>query len=341
MSQKFHPDKVHQRHALLFLFHSDLSAAEAHRRLQQAYGADALSYETCRRRFDRFQQGNYTIDDEVRSGRPMEMDVDVLKDLVESDPHLTTRDMSAQLGFTHSTIEAGLRKLGKVQKLGRWVPHELTQNDRDRRIDCCYNLLSLKRTFNWLRDLITGDEKWIQFSNVTRRPQWIGKDEQPATIPKPDPHGKKVMVSVWWSARGVEYWEPLPHGRTINAKVYTDQLRKLKARVDSTRKNDCRISFLQDNARPHVAKSVKAELATFGWRIIPHPPYSPDLAPTDYWLFSHLQRFLDGQHFTNDGDVKSALDGFFSSQPPSFYEEGIMKLPERWRKVVDTDGAYI
>jgi histone-lysine N-methyltransferase SETMAR len=136
----------------------------------------------------------------------------------------------------------------------------------------------------------------------------VGKDEEPEATSKPDPHGKKVMLSVWWSVRGVEYWELLPPGCTINAQFYTTQLRNLKARLDSTREKGSRIHFLHDNARPHIAKSVKAELATYGWWIIPHPPYSPDLAQaTDYWLFSHLQRFLDNKNFKKEDEVKNSL----------------------------------
>lgn len=160
-------------------------------------------------------------------------------------------------------------------------------------------------------------------------------------MPKRDLHEKKTMLCIWWSAQGVEYWELLPAGRNVNAQVYTSQLRSLKARVDGSRVQSGRISFLHDNARPHIAKSVRAELETFGWRVLAHPPYSPDLAPSDYWLFSHLHQFLNGQHFDNESSIKKALEEFFASKPASFYEEGIMKLPERWRKVVDKDGDYI
>jgi histone-lysine N-methyltransferase SETMAR len=50
-----------------------------------------------------------------------------LRELVESDPYLTTREMAHQLGVVHGTIENGLQRLGKVRKLGRWIPHQLTE----------------------------------------------------------------------------------------------------------------------------------------------------------------------------------------------------------------------
>jgi len=46
-----------------------------------------------------------------------------------------------------------------------------------------------------------------------------------------------------------------------------------------------KVILLHDNARPYVAKVVKKYLETLKWDILPHPPYSPDIAPSDYWLF--------------------------------------------------------
>ena len=67
--------------------------------------------------------------------------------------------MSEQLGHAQSTISLGLKKLGKVKKLGHWVPHKLSRNDKNWRVDCCLNIMSLERRMDWLKDLITGDEK--------------------------------------------------------------------------------------------------------------------------------------------------------------------------------------
>ena len=43
-----------------------------------------------------------------------------------------------------------------------------------------------------------------------------------------------------------------------------------------------KVILLHDNARPHVAKAIKKYLETFKWNVLPHPPYSPDIAPSDY-----------------------------------------------------------
>uniref|UniRef100_A0A7I5E7X7 Transposase n=1 Tax=Haemonchus contortus TaxID=6289 RepID=A0A7I5E7X7_HAECO len=158
---------------------------------------------------------------------------------------------------------------------------------------------------------------------------------------KADLYPKKVPLSCWWSRKGMEHWELLEKGQTINATMYVEQLQKLKAHIDRTRRKNAEVYFHHDNARPHTAKATQAELEKYDWVVIPQAPYSPDLAPSDYWLFSHLQRSLNGKKFETKDEVENALDEFFKSQPPSFWEERIDKLPERWRRVVDGDGAYL
>ena len=72
-----------------------------------------------------------------------------------------------------------------------------------------------------------------------------------------------------------------------------------------------------------------------------HPRYSPDLAPSDYYLFRSLQNSLNGKTFNDDDAVKSHLVQFFADKDQKFYERGIMKLPERWQRVIEQNGKYI
>ena len=65
-----------------------------------------------------------------------------------------------------------------------------------------------------------------------------------------------------------------------------------------------------------------------------HPPYSPDLAPSDYYLFQSLQNSLNGKTFNDDEAVKSHLIQFFADEDQKFYERRIMELPEIWKKAI-------
>lgn len=90
-----------------------------------------------------------------------------------------------------------------------------------------------------------------------------------------------------------------------------------------------------------MAKETQQKLATLGWETVAHPPYSPDLAPSDYHLFRPLKHHLAGRKFTNYDNLKSDIADFFESQPPEFWAKGIGDLPNRWATVVDNCGDYI
>ena len=134
------------------------------------------------------------MDDSSRTGRPVEVDLDRLKQLIEDDPRLTTRCLAEQLGCSHTTVE----RLGKTWKYGVWIPHELSAYQLQHRLNACIDLLTSHRNYEWLRSLVTGDEKWVLYISYARERQWLTVDQTGTVTPKNDLHPKKVMLSVWW-----------------------------------------------------------------------------------------------------------------------------------------------
>jgi histone-lysine N-methyltransferase SETMAR len=301
-------------------------------------GEGVLSYETARRWFARFKEGDFKLEDESHPGRPVEVDLESLRRLIEEEPRLTTRSLAEQLNCSHTSVERYLHDLGKTWKYGMWIPHELNRHQLERRVDACVQLLTSHRNHEWLRNLITGDEKWVTYVNHTRKRQWLGAGQRGVATPKTDLHPRMIMLSVWWGVKGVIHWELLPTGSTITADSYCKQLDRVVAKL---RGKQDRVYFLHDNARPHIAKSTQQKLLELGWVVLPHPPYSPDLAPTDYHLFRSLADDLREKKFDDEDDLKIYLDNFFSRKSQEFYERGILSLPKRWRQVVDNNGAYI
>ena len=72
-------------------------------------------------------------------------------------------------------------------------------------------------------------------------------------------------------------------------------------------------------------------------KFYPHPPYSPDIAPSHYHLFRSLQNDLKERKFDDCKELESDLRKFFATKPESFYREGLHALPARWRKIVDLE----
>ncbi|CAF4622816.1 unnamed protein product [Rotaria socialis] len=105
--------------------------------------------------------------------------------------------------------------------------------------------------------------------------------------------------------------------------------------------NQKAVNLLHDNSRPHVAQLTQQKIEQLGWEVLPRPPWSPDLAPSDYHLFLSLRNYLCNKHYEDFNELKLDLTAFFESKPSSFYRRGIEILSERWANVVENNGDYI
>jgi len=82
-------------------------------------------------------------------------------------------------------------------------------------------------------------------------------------------------------------------------------------------------------------------MTDFGWTVLPHPPYSPDLEPSDYHLFPKLKEHLGGMRFHTDDEVKEEVNRFLIGMAVEFYDLGIQKLAHRLPKCLDRNGDYV
>jgi histone-lysine N-methyltransferase SETMAR len=82
-------------------------------------------------------------------------------------------------------------------------------------------------------------------------------------------------------------------------------------------------------------------LEKFGWEVLDHPPYSPDLAPSDYHLFPKLKEFLGGKCMETDVEVKETVTAWLNGLAAEFYDEGIVKLLSRLDKCLNLYGDYV
>ena len=78
---------------------------------------------------------------------------------------------------------------------------------------------------------------------------------------------------------------------------------------------------MHDKAPPHAAKVVKNTLIALNWEILSHPPYSPDLAPSDYHLFASMGHSLAEQRFDNFEEVEKWLVEWFALKEKKFFLE--------------------
>jgi histone-lysine N-methyltransferase SETMAR len=98
---------------------------------------------------------------------------------------------------------------------------------------------------------------------------------------------------------------------------------------------------LQDNATPHCHRGVQNLVQRWGWEVLAHPPYSPDLAPCDYWLFSCVEEHLRGKQFQSENDINTAVAASLKRLSKDEYRAAIDRLPHIWEKCVASAGDYI
>lgn len=210
----------HFRHILLFYFRKGKKAAEAHKDICEIYGSDCITERTCQNWFKKFRSGDFSLKDDQRSGRPTEADNDEIKMLIESNRHITVREIAEKCQVSHTTIENHIKHLGLVKKLDIWVLHELKEIHLTQRINVCDMHLKRNEIDLFLKRIVTGDEKWIVYNNVSKKRSWSKSDESAPIISKAEMHQKKIMLSIWWDYKGVVYFELLPRNHTITSDVY-------------------------------------------------------------------------------------------------------------------------
>ena len=89
----------------------------------------------------------------------------------------------------------------------------------------------------------------------------------------------------------------------------------------------------------HDFKLNTSKLNELDYEGLSHLPYSPDLSPTDYHFFKHLDNLLQGKCFHNQHDIENAFKEFIECRSMDFYDTGINKFIPCWQKCIDCNGS--
>ena len=150
---------------------------------------------------------------------------------------------------------------------------------------------------------------------------------------------RKLMATVFWDMHGVLLFHFTPPNETVNSAAYQSTLKKLKRAVQRKKPqmSDKRVLLLHDNARPHTVNLLER----WGWEILEHPPYSPDLAPSDFHLFPNMKKHLRAKRFKSLADVKHEMQTWLRGQDPMFYRQGFEKWISRLDKCLNREGDCV
>ena len=261
----------------------------------------------------RFQSGNTDVSDLPRSGRPVSVstpeNVALIESKVREDKCITIEQLEQSMEISSGAIHSILTtQLGFRSICGKWVPHNLGDQQKLARVKTAKKLLE---TYDGcdprrLAEVITGDETWVYYStpySKYKMRSWVRGDERPTQIPRPDFRKPKVMYPIFFNSSGIVLQIPSESGKTVSATFFTEKVlpNLIKNAEELRAKAKTRgIKLLIDNASSHTAKLTKNFLESEGLDLLPRPPYSPDLAPSDFWLFPKLKIYLQAGNLSRN-----------------------------------------
>ena len=317
------------------------------------FGSNKVSYRTVLRWIARFRSGQESLKDNAKSGRPKtsstKVNVENIKEILMKDGRYTMRQIACLVGISLARAHHIVKYVLKMKKIcARWIPHILTNEQKQTRVRVAKRLLKMFPKFDKkkMANIVTGDETWVYFFEPHRKAAnkiWAVKHLKRPCIARRVQSAKKVLYAIFFDIKGHVIQIVVPKGRGITGKFYKNcVLKKLKSYYIKRRpktgfKN---IRLLHDNAPAHKSKIVTEFLRSERVTVLPHPPYSPDLAPCDFFLFPRVKKHLAGKRYTSRESVGSAVYQCMKGIPTEDYENAFKRWIHRLKLCVSNNGDY-
>lgn len=345
--------KIALRAMMFYDYKKGLTFTQCFESLNKCFPGSTQSKETVRRWFQEFQCGRVNLEDEARSGRPRtavtEENVVAVKNLIKEDPHITYCEIEEVLKIASTSVNTILHECLHVQKrFACWVPHLITEGQKRQRVEWCEFMIrkyrggESKDTY----DIITGDETWIYCYNPELDQQsrvWCFESELPPTKTRRPRGVGKRMVASFFSKTGHIATIEVDDRPTEDSDWYVNHcLPKVFAewRKKHPKSSMQRLRLHHDNASPHKSGLTAEFLSTEGVRELPHPPYSPDLSPCDFYLFPVVKNKLRGKRFQSPDEAVAAYLEIINGISKDSWSEAFASWFKRMEKCKLHKGDY-
>jgi len=186
-------------------------------------------------------------------------------------------------------------------------PTFLTPVQKSFRVDTCSELLAIYSATpdNVLSRIITGDETWIHHWDsytIQESTQWKHVNSPPPRKFRTQPSARKSWPQFFWDCKGVLLVDYIPRKTIMTGPYYGEVLTNLRQAAKEKRRGMLTRGplLLHDNALAHMSQVAQAIVKDIEFEQLSSPPYSPDLTPSDFYLFRHLKQHLRGTRFFDD-----------------------------------------
>jgi len=345
-------EKWEQRAAVKFCFLLGKMAGEAIVMLETAYKKAAMGKTQVYEWFSRFRDGELSLADQPRSGRPSTSRTDEniarIRELILEDRRRTIDELVDLSGVSWSSCQRILSEELQMKRVAaKFVPHVLTADQKQSRVDACRELKEhLEIDPDLFSKVITGDESWCYAYDPETKQQ--SSQWKSSTSPRPKKARRvkskvKTMLISFFDANGIVHSEFVPNGRTVNQAFYLKVLKRLRDAVRRKRPELWQSGewwLHHDNAPAHKALSVKQFLTKNGMTQLIHPPYSPDLAPCDFFLFPRMKKVLKGKRFADVEEVKTKTTEALKGITLQEFQDCFEKWKTRLDRCIASNGQY-
>lgn len=318
------------------------------KKMQKAYGRNCLSERRIYELYNEFTSGARTSTEHCPgAGRPItasdEAHEQRLLELMRESRTWTTDELVHELGGIGKNALYKLLRKNQFRKIAsQWLPHELSCEQRQARIDVCnQNLQSNNDNPEFINRIIAINESWARCYtplDPRRAKEWRQPDEDPPAHVGTDQTDFKILMTIAVYQREVITFDFLHVRETMDQNKFTDFLQKLKPVIERKRiKNPI---ILMDFARPHITSNVREYIRRRGWSLLPHASYSPDMNPCDADVFHRIKDPLKGIRYNTEAEVVAAYTNSIRQLNRNSTIVGMENLPIRWQEIIDSEGNY-
>ena len=268
---------------------------------------------------------------------------------MDKDGCVSIETISAQFDVSVGTVHTIICEELKMRKIcAKFVPRVLREDQKERRYHDTRKMVELINSDPAVLDaLVTYNESYIYcYDPETKRQssQWKhAGSPRPKKARQSKSTHKHLMIPCFDSTGMINmHW--IPTVQPVNKEYYVEVLREFRKRFRRKRPalfKSGQWHFNQDNAPVHNSSLITNYLTKMGIKTVPYPPYSPNLAPCDFWLFPKLKKKLRGCHYETIEEMKEAVTKVIDTLTEEDFDGAFQKLFEQYNKCIAAGGDYL
>lgn len=322
----------------------NMNNEEIFNEMTKTFGFKSLSLSFVEKWARRFRNGETSFYDMKRNGRKTKhIDLcEKIKDRLKEFPFESTRTLSINFHCSEETIRKTLvNKLKYKKYTSKWIPHQLKFQHKLKRVNFSTSLHEFLCMVPDLGNVITSDESWFFYENQ-HDSQWCSSKNDVIAHVKNSNFSKKTMIIIFWNFQGFFYVDFLKKKETIDSDFIKSKLEILKKKWNEyyPEKRNEKLFLHWDNASSHKSSETYQTVSELGLIELPHPPYSPDIAPSDFFLFGYLKRKLRDWAINSFEDLVFAISTEMIRISKEVLENVFNNWLKRLEKVITENGEY-